>query len=109
MDGLRPSRALFEKLVKEAPEELLAWVRAREFDPPVMTFALEILGSHESPEVTAVLLEFTRDDSALVREGAVLGLFQQIRTAEIERELLRLSREDRSPGVRGTALDGIES
>jgi hypothetical protein len=91
---------LFERLVAEDPDRLLAMLHPGQLDSTLLTFAAEIAGRNlPSKRVVPLLLDLLRHERALVREGALYGLRDhsgELITAEIR----RLAETDTSPGVR---------
>jgi hypothetical protein len=99
-----PCRAEFERLSQEDPAQLLAWVRSGELQPSDLTFAAEYLG--RNVDATSVLIDITKHESPIVREGALHGLYQIMST--IDCKILYVSEADESPGVRYVAKDIAE-
>ena len=71
----------------------------------LLTFAAEHAGGKlDSDVVVPVLLELLGQPSAIVREGAVLGLYRHLGVPSVRAAIERL-REDESPGVIMAASD----
>lgn len=70
-----PCEAAFERMAREDPQRLLAWVASGELRPGFLTYAAEHAGLvDDSAAVRAVLVPLLDHPSPLVREGALLGL-----------------------------------
>jgi HEAT repeat protein len=76
--------------------------------PHDLTFAAERLGAYADRRVRLPLVRLLRHESAVVREGAVLGLYHHATSAHVARALAIVARADPSPAVRGTAVDALE-
>jgi len=102
---LRPSRNTFERLATEDPEALVEMLRGLHDQPGLLTHGAEIAGERLPGDLAVpLLLGLLERDSALVREGAVLGLAYHP-TPAVQERLKRLLDEDSSPGVRETVED----
>jgi hypothetical protein len=69
----KPCRAEFGRLAKINPTLLIDWVEADLLEPEHLTFAAESLGS--VPEALPTLLTLLKHESPIVREGALIGLY----------------------------------
>lgn len=97
----KPCRKEFARLEKEDPALLIEWVKSGELEPCDLTFAAENLG--RIPSALPVLLDLLKHDSAVVREGALIGLYM-IKEA-IDCLIGDLAESDESPGVRHVAKE----
>jgi HEAT repeat protein len=98
----------FEQLAVEQPQDLLALVLKGRLAEHDLTFAAEALGRVDEALSLPVLFALARDSSRLVREGAVYGLSRHVRNADVRAVLMRMSKEDPSPGVRTTAAEALD-
>jgi hypothetical protein len=119
---LRPCRATFDRLAREAPELLIAWVQTGYgLGDAELSFACEAVGTVERQVSSAinVLIGYVGapngggHQSPVVREGAVLGLAAHergpLRGWTFAWPALRWAAEhDPSPGVRAAASDAFE-
>ncbi len=104
------SEALFERLARDAPQELVALLQGNTLPSHQLTFAAEIAGRLMSTEmVVEPLLELLRHSSAVVREGAIYGLAHHLDVARVVEQLRSIETGDPSPGVRAAATGAIEA
>ena len=100
-----PCEAAFEFLADSYPESLLSLIERADLVPPDLTYAAEIAGRlPESGRLVNALLALLRNRSAIVREGAILGLSHHL-SATTRQELSVVAQNDPSPGVRLTAKE----
>lgn len=104
-----PCEAMFEYLAHHDAGRLLAMVTA--LTPAQLTHAAEWIGRSRDPRAWTVLASMLRHPSALVREGAIIGLealgtlaLQHAKPLLIERAL---EDSEQSPGVRAAAMDAL--
>lgn len=71
-----PCEAAFLTLRAVYPGALLTWVRSGFIPPRDLTYAAEILGTYRAPGVEPILVELLEHEEAVVREGALLGLWR---------------------------------
>jgi hypothetical protein len=94
-----PCENSFKALAKEDPDKLIRWARSGLLEPCDLTFAAEELGSIDYSLPALVWL--LSHDSAVVREGAIVGL--AFLKSRIDDLLFHLMHNDPSPGVRHVA------
>jgi hypothetical protein len=70
-----------------------------------LSFAAETYGRRCSHDECLILLPFLKNDSAVVREGTVLGLSYHLDILEIQDTLLKMVTTESSAGVRETISD----
>lgn len=104
-------QAEFERLAREAPHELLEWIRSGELSNPDLSFAAEacqrIIGIHD--DIIATLLPLLDNENVVVREGAIYGISHFIYISEIVRlKFLDMSNNDASQTIRTLAQDEID-
>lgn len=90
----------------EAPRDLLAFLRDPEADYVSLKFGAEIAARELNPDlVVPILIGLLQHESALVREGALIGLGQtnQMHSNKVRSEVVRISAQDPSSVVRGYA------
>lgn len=76
--------------------------------PEQLTFVAEALGAWpDADRAVAWLLQLTRHESAIVREGAVYGLARLTHRQGVRNELWRLAFGDPSVGVRVAAGEAL--
>lgn len=68
---MNPSEAAF---TIAAPPKLKEWIASGTLSPGHLTLALEVYGKKGAPGTTAFLMRFLVHESALAREGAIIGL-----------------------------------
>lgn len=100
--------ALFEFLARRFPADLLQLVRGNVLTPPALTFAAEIAGgTSNDAAVRDALIPLLRHESALVREGAIYGLRNDVHLT-VKDTLKDLAERDPSLGVRQAASDVLD-
>jgi len=100
---------LFDRLVTENPDRLVAMLRPGEIDPTLLTYAAEIAGRGlPFAQVVPSLLALLQHERAFVREGALYGL-QHHAGKNVTEEVRRLADSDSSPGVRLVAKGILKS
>ena len=101
------SEAAYDALAQSNPAELASIIDARSMPDAALTFAAEAMGNARDSEMArAALITLLRHPSAVVREGAILGIQRHLDAAS--RLLLSELLDDASPAVRVTARDAIE-
>jgi hypothetical protein len=104
MTDERFSEAMFERLVLEDPERLVALLQGDALRPALLTFAAEIAGKGLAFEVVGpALLALLQHERPVVREGAVYGLRAYEERPEVAAALAKVAKDDPSPGVRAAA------
>lgn len=108
----------FERLAKDDPAQLIAWIRSGEMSPGLLTRAAEALGDAHHADTLAVLLDLVQHAAPVVREGALLGIGRRhslgwrlgvrLVTDVARLRVEYISRNDTSPAVRQTAVDILE-
>ena len=117
---LRPCPATFERLAKEAPELLIAWVQTGyQLDAADLSFACEQIGQLPAAErprldydARIALMYRLEHESPIVREGAVYGLaaLGGGEGAMFPTGLMHdIATKDPSPGVREAARDALDT
>lgn len=103
MTNPTPCRAAFEEC---DCADLDSWIESGALPPADLTFALKTAGQRGTPRALGLLLDAVHgSESALVREGAVLGLsalYEMIRSA-----LQEVADTDASAGVRAAAKEAL--
>jgi len=100
----RPCRALLRHLVKADPAMLLNLCRDRLLKDHLLTFAAEYLGGVEGS--TEVVVGLLNHPSALVREGALLGLPED--TPEVREVVALKVLTETSPAVKELMSEYLE-
>jgi hypothetical protein len=102
------------KLAHENPEELIRLIKSDELDIPCLTYAAEYLGAEAQAgeEVVYTLLFLTYNQSPLVREGAIYGLYDYVEGEEGWNSVVRIRLDDMantdpSRGVAEAAMDAL--
>ena len=88
------------------PDELRAVLRDKDASVYTLTFAAEIAGRTQCAEdVVMLLVDLLEHPSAVVREGAIMGLEHHIGVPGVIPTLKRRSEVDASFAVRAVACD----
>lgn len=95
-----------EALLAENPGELIR--KLPDLKDTLLTFVAEMLGELPWATCGETLIELACHKSALVREGAILGLRYHIERPEAL-DIIKLRACDISPGVASAAKDALES
>jgi hypothetical protein len=108
-DFSKPSCVEFEHLSQEDPKLLVDWIKSGTLEPEHLTFAAEFLGDSDDADlVVPVLLELTKHQSPIVREGAVYGLDKHKNYPGVATRIAEMQNSDSSPGVLCAVNDFIE-
>lgn len=104
----------FKTLAIDDPMTLIALVAKEHLAEHDLTFAAEALGSLADVSTAMKLLTgLARHSSAVVREGAVYGLSRHLSNSTAVSAariaLVRLSKDDPSPGVREAATEALDA
>lgn len=98
-----------EDLAKNNPNLFIELIISEKLNPSSLTFATEILGTINQDKVIPILINLSKYDSNLVREGAVYGLENFIDNKIVFDRLKEMAEEDQSPGVRDSADDVLNN
>lgn len=102
------NEAYFVHLARHDPARLADLLQVGVLPPEDLTFAAEMAGNIQDSElIRPALLRLLEHSSAVVREGAILGLDRHLDDRTRER-LRELAMTDPSPGVRVTARDALD-
>lgn len=113
---MNPSEAAFEIVTANRLRE---WIKSGSLSEGHMSLALEIYGKKKAPGTTALLLPFLVELSALIREGAVIGIAaywdgkktpydQQVHVDVVRACLVDVMVHDSSEGVRRAAQIALQ-
>ncbi len=97
-----------ERLAIVDPERLAAIIAAGTLCPTSLTFAAEHMGkAKDAALVVRTLTPLLSHESAYVREGALIGLWQHSDALppDVVERVRRMADSDESPGVRAVAGD----
>lgn len=108
VDPDRPCERLFERLAVEDHDRLVGYLAPDLLPPHLLTFAAEHAGSMPASVAVRPLLALLDHESAVVREGAAMGLSCHAGDSSVRRALIIVSESDPSPGVRERAQEAIE-
>ena len=98
-------RGFAKDLAEQCPDILVAWIDMGFIPDSTMTFAAEYLGTDvDSETIRHTLIPLLDHQSAVVREGAILGLSRH-RNDEVNALLQQIAKTDASPAVREVAED----
>lgn len=103
-----PTEAELRALAAQNPAQLIRLLRERRLSVAGLTNAAEIAGALPTKEVAPILLELLAHPSAVVREGAVLGLGRHVDDDAVRAKLHTIAESDASSGVRATARDMLD-
>lgn len=103
----KPCDDSFIAMSIENPARLITWLKSGSLSVAHMSLAAEALGKSEEPIAVPVLLELLKHDLALIREGAVLGLYYFQSDEIVKTHLIETAKNDKSPAVKNVAKDVI--
>lgn len=101
-------QAMFRDLLEAAPKELAELVGSNKVRVSRLTYAAEILGdAKDSALVKAALLPLLGHASAIVREGAIIGLASHM-DDDVRAALARVAQADGSETIRLSASETLQ-
>src|SRR3972149_1723687 len=101
----------FKSLIETNPEQFLELIHGNYLTPARLTHAAEAIGQVEKvEELIPTLLELSKHESPLVREGAILGMSSLIDKGykELYERLQEMSSTDPSTSIQEIAKETLE-
>ena len=99
---------MYSKFRALGTQELIDLIQSGKLPPEEATYAAEVLGSKgREPEIFECLFKLLMHPSAVLREGAILGIGAQKIPDFCRTHLEWISKNDVSPSVRQTALENL--
>lgn len=104
--GEKPCENTFERWAKEEPVRLLAYLTRGTGGDARLSTAAECAKHAATATFASTLVDLLKHESTYVREGALLGLYGQIRL--LLDTVGNVSRQDKSDCIRATARDVLD-
>ena len=102
-------RNAFAEMAANNPDSLIEWINSKTLGSGHLTFAAEELKNiHTSKLVVDTLITLSNHKEAVVREGAVYGMYGHLNDSQVVKRLLEMAYNDSSIGVKQAAKDILD-